>query len=66
VLVAQVVGVWLGVRREGTDDSSHVRVDVGERGGGRTSAGGARTATKETHGRDATTQQALLTVGSRS
>ena len=54
--VAQVVGVRLGVGRERADDRGLVGVHVGERGRGRTSARGARTATKETHGRDATTQ----------
>ena len=66
VPVAQVVGVWFGVRREGADYRRHVGVHIGERGGGRASARSARTATKETHGRDATTQPARLTVGSRS
>ena len=54
--VAQVVGVRLGVGRERADDRGLVGVDVGERGRGGTPARGARTATEETHERDATTR----------
>ena len=51
VHVAQVVGVRLGVGRERTDHRGHVGVDVGEGGRGRTTTGGARTTTEETHAR---------------
>lgn len=66
VAVAQVVGVWFGVGRQRADDGGLVGVHVGERGRGGAPTGCARTSSKETHDRDATTVRALVPVGSRS
>jgi predicted Zn-dependent protease with MMP-like domain len=54
VLLAQVVGVRLGVGREWTDDRSRVGVDVGERRHRRAAAGGPRAAAQRAHGGDRT------------
>ncbi len=49
VLLAEVVAVRLGVRRQRAEDRRRVGVDVGQRGHGRTPAGGPRTASDQAH-----------------
>jgi hypothetical protein len=66
VLVAQVVGVRLGVGRQRAEDGGLVAVDVGEGGDRRTPAGGARTAADGTHDADATRRFGASWIGSRA
>ena len=57
VLLAQVVGVRLGIRRERPDDGGRVGVDVGERRHRGAAAGGPRAAAQWAHGGDRTRQE---------
>ena len=65
VWVTQVIGVRLGVRRQGSEDCGLIGVDVGQRVDRWAATGTTRTATGRTHEGDGTAQPPGTRLGSR-
>lgn len=65
VLAAQVVGMWLGVGSQRTQDGSLIGVDVGEGGRRRPATCSTRTPTEQTHQAEATCENLAGRLGSQ-